>query len=179
MWVLAVNQKQVTIVTLMTIVTLVTIVTIVTRTTAAALFRPYFYDETAQGSTERGGNYHFWWKGDDILRARNVTEPLLFLRSPGHLTDITYSPDFLDPRGSHGPLLRLVRTVYIHRIWPYIWWFPCQKYRIYTAYIWFWPTLAIINIIAAGTGSVPDCLIRTPVSLHTRHGIAIWIWDHS
>jgi len=22
-----------------------------------------------------------------------------------------------------------------------IWWFPCQKYRIYTVYIWFWPTL--------------------------------------
>jgi len=26
-------------------------------------------------------------------------------------------------------------------VWPYIWWFPCQKYRIYTVYIWFWPTL--------------------------------------
>jgi hypothetical protein len=37
----------------------------------------------------------------------------------------------------------LARTVYIHRIWPYIWWFPCQKYRIYTVYIWFWPTLFV------------------------------------
>jgi len=37
----------------------------------------------------------------------------------------------------------LARTVYIHRIWPYIWWCPCQKYRIYTVYIWFWPTLVI------------------------------------
>jgi hypothetical protein len=37
--------------------------------------------------------------------------------------------------------LGLARTVYIRRIWPYIWWFPCQQYRIYTAYIWFWPTL--------------------------------------
>jgi len=37
----------------------------------------------------------------------------------------------------------LARTVYIHRIWPYIWWFPCQKYRICTVYIWFWPTLFI------------------------------------
>jgi len=35
----------------------------------------------------------------------------------------------------------LARTAYIHRIWPYIWLFPCQKYRIYTVYIWFWPTL--------------------------------------
>jgi hypothetical protein len=38
----------------------------------------------------------------------------------------------------------LARTVYIHHIWPYIWWFPCQKYRIYTVYIWFWPTLHCI-----------------------------------
>jgi len=37
--------------------------------------------------------------------------------------------------------VRLARTVYIHHIWPYIWWFPCQKYRVYTVYIWFWPTL--------------------------------------
>ena len=35
----------------------------------------------------------------------------------------------------------LARTVYIHRIWPYIWWFPCQKYRMCTVYIWFWPNL--------------------------------------
>jgi len=24
------------------------------------------------------------------------------------------------------------RTVFIYHIWPYIWWFPCQKYLIYT-----------------------------------------------
>ena len=35
----------------------------------------------------------------------------------------------------------LARTVYIHRIWPYIWWFPCLKYRMCTVYICFWPTL--------------------------------------
>ena len=40
--------------------------------------------------------------------------------------------------------LGLARTVYIHRIWPYIWWFPCQKYRIHTVYIWFWPTQLIL-----------------------------------
>ena len=28
----------------------------------------------------------------------------------------------------------LARTVYLHRIWPYVWWFPCQKYRIYTVH---------------------------------------------
>jgi hypothetical protein len=39
------------------------------------------------------------------------------------------------------PKIGLARTIYKHRIWPYIWWFPCQKYRIYTVYIGFWPTL--------------------------------------
>jgi hypothetical protein len=37
----------------------------------------------------------------------------------------------------------LFRTVYIHRIWPYICWFPCQKYCVYTVYILYWPTLCI------------------------------------
>ena len=31
----------------------------------------------------------------------------------------------------------------MHRVWPYTWWPPSQKYRIYTVYIWFWPTLDI------------------------------------
>jgi len=31
--------------------------------------------------------------------------------------------------------LGMARTVHTHRIWPYIWWFPCQKYRICTLYI--------------------------------------------
>jgi hypothetical protein len=33
--------------------------------------------------------------------------------------------------------------MYIHRTWPYNWWFPHQKSRIYTVYLWFWPTLYI------------------------------------
>jgi len=28
----------------------------------------------------------------------------------------------------------LARTVYLHRIWPYVWWFPCYKYRMYNVY---------------------------------------------
>jgi hypothetical protein len=27
--------------------------------------------------------------------------------------------------------LGLTRTVYLHRIWLYIWWFPCQEYRVF------------------------------------------------
>ena len=39
--------------------------------------------------------------------------------------------------------LGLARSVHMHRTWPYSWWFPCRKHRIYTVYIWFWPTLLI------------------------------------
>ena len=28
--------------------------------------------------------------------------------------------------------LRLAGAVHVRRVWPYVWWFPCQKYRIYT-----------------------------------------------
>ena len=38
-----------------------------------------------------------------------------------------------------------INTVYMHRVWPYIWWLPCQKYRIYTVYERLWPTLCIIH----------------------------------
>jgi len=47
--------------------------------------------------------------------------------------------------GGRGTCVGLARTVYIHRIWPYIWWFPCQNYRIYTVYIGFWPTLQMMQ----------------------------------
>ena len=30
----------------------------------------------------------------------------------------------------------LARTVHMHRVWPYIWWFPCHNYRTYTVYIY-------------------------------------------
>jgi len=32
-------------------------------------------------------------------------------------------------------MFKLARTVYIHRIWPYIWWIPCKEYRLHTVYI--------------------------------------------
>ena len=51
--------------------------------------------------------------------------------------------------------VRLARIVYIHRIWPYIWWFPCQKYRIHTVYIWFLPTLHIS--LAANAAASTSC----------------------
>jgi len=37
----------------------------------------------------------------------------------------------------HTACIGLARTLYLHRTWL---WFSCQKYRIYTIYIWFWPT---------------------------------------
>jgi hypothetical protein len=40
-------------------------------------------------------------------------------------------------------------TTVIRCIRPYIWWFSCLKYRVYT-YIWFWPTLATLHLQARG-----------------------------
>jgi len=39
----------------------------------------------------------------------------------------------------------LAKTVYIRIYTPYTWWFLSQKYRMYTVYIWFWPSLYICN----------------------------------
>ena len=38
--------------------------------------------------------------------------------------------------------------MYTHRIWPCIWWFPCQKVCVYTGYLWLWPLL-IRNLCAS------------------------------
>ena len=68
--------------------------------------------------------------------------------------------------------LGLARTVYIHRIWPYIWWFPCQIYRIYTVFIWFWPTLdwVCLPLIAAQLGhAFPINLIAA----QSRHALPL------
>jgi hypothetical protein len=74
--------------------------------------------------------------------------------------------NFPDPLGFYAfiymTFLRLARTVYMHRIWPYIQWFPCQKYRIYTVYIWFWPTLEILYL-----PSDKECSVIQAAS--TRH----------
>jgi len=34
-------------------------------------------------------------------------------------------------------------TVYLHRIWPYIWRFPCQNYRIYAPYMTVYLTISL------------------------------------
>jgi len=38
------------------------------------------------------------------------------------------------PHSMHHIFVGLARTVYIHRIWPYIWCIPCRKYRMCTIY---------------------------------------------
>ena len=55
-----------------------------------------------------------------------------------------------------------------------IWWFYCQKYRVYTVCIWFWPTLTIhscnaLSLIARNwffwmvqTGSLELVVCRQP-----------------
>ena len=53
------------------------------------------------------------------------------------------------PMRTQAHIYRVGQNFYIHHIWPYIWWFPCQKYRIHTVYIWFGPTLHIYTLITA------------------------------
>ena len=82
--------------------------------------------------------------------------------------------------------LGLARTVYTHRIWPYIWWFPCQKYHIYTVYIWFWPTqymtIPLVNFLPKKS-TYPVHLVHA-LNLYTEyihctkyvHWMCTWFW---
>ena len=47
----------------------------------------------------------------------------------------------------------MARTVFIHRVLPYVWSFSCRKYRICTVYVWFWLTL-VINGSCHGIGQL-------------------------
>ena len=57
--------------------------------------------------------------------------------------------------GHPGCKIGLARTVYMHRIWSYDWWFPCQKYSTYTVFIWLWPTLCKKRLCWCCTFGVP------------------------
>jgi len=54
--------------------------------------------------------------------------------------------------------------VYTHHIWPYIWWFSCQKHRTYTVYIWFWA--AIFNNIPQNAQINAWTAFKSAMSLH-------------
>ena len=41
----------------------------------------------------------------------------------------------------------LARTVYLHCIWPYVWWSPCKKYRMHTVYNYLCMVLANPNLV--------------------------------
>jgi hypothetical protein len=85
-----------------------------------------------------------------FISTYNVSQSLLLLKcSPSH----TSLPPPFACTGS--TFVGLARTIYIHRIWPYIWWFPCQNYRMYTVYIWLWPTLHICKQHTALSPSSP------------------------
>jgi hypothetical protein len=62
--------------------------------------------------------------------------------------------------------LRSARTVYRHRTWPYIWWYPCQKYRIYT------PEVPYIYMVLANPNweRCPVCSSTLRGSLVSRVG---------
>jgi len=44
--------------------------------------------------------------------------------------------------------------IYIHRMWPYIWWPPCQKYRMFTVYICVYMVLANPSVVIL---NAPSC----------------------
>ena len=58
--------------------------------------------------------------------------------SPHHFRKRTRNESQMCRDGSY---VGLAKTVYFHRILPYNWWYPCQKCRVYTVYIWFRSTL--------------------------------------
>jgi len=62
----------------------------------------------------------------------------------------------------------LARTVFVHRIWPYIWWFPCQKYRVYTVYTCKCMVLANSTELIVRVGQNRICALYIPINL--------WFW---
>ena len=52
-----------------------------------------------------------------------------------HTHTHTHTPPCAPP--VWGTCTLIHRVGQIHRIWPYLWWLPCQICHIYTVYIWF------------------------------------------
>ena len=67
-----------------------------------------------------------------LLDPSHTPFPLSFLLGPPHTpfrTFVFWVAEASNLEGLLYLLVGLARTVYVHRIWPYILWFPCQKYR--------------------------------------------------
>ena len=66
-----------------------------------------------------------------------------------HFAGLRSNPCRLQPPPKNGQSLsiELARTVYTHRVWPYVWWSPCQIYRIYTVYTYKCMVLASLNYL--------------------------------
>ena len=63
----------------------------------------------------------------------------------------------------------LAKTVFVRRLWPYIWWFSSQKHRMYTVYIWFWPTLVKCYIFFSAYTHVTSCTQRFLFDIVANH----------
>jgi hypothetical protein len=62
----------------------------------------------------------------------------------------------------------LDRSVHIHRVWPYIWWFPRQKYRI--------PIHRIYMVLANPT-CMPAMLCCNRGKCHKARSTCVgWVW---
>ena len=77
-------------------------------------------------------------------------------------------------RTQHKKHMRVHSHHCIHRVGqsriytPCIWWNPCPKYRIYTVYIWFWPTLCIHHSHHCIHAYAPN-IKNTCACIQTRH----------
>jgi len=71
-------------------------------------------------------------------------------------------------------VISLPRIPCIHRIWPYIWWSPCQKYRIYTVYDRIFGDLPAKNTICAPYNMV----LANPTSKLCVRGYWCFVWRH-
>ena len=90
----------------------------------------------------------------------------LFAKLLAATNRVTEQLSWLTAESFYMSCLGLAKTVLLmHRIWPYIWWIPCQRYRICTVYIWFWPTLVLFNKLDEGEASLLMICFKPGLSL--------------
>ena len=79
----------------------------------------------------------------------------------------THMPSTLLLPNACATSIGLAITVFIHRTWLYIRWFPCQKLRIHTVYIWSWPTLHMRSM------HTPESVFKSPLTLANFIAVSI------
>ena len=88
-----------------------------------------------------------------------------------HVPTLTHIPT------SHVTHIGLARTVYKHCIWPYIWWYSCQKYCICTVYIYCSCQSPVTHtyIHTRDAGPAVSGLIGTKLPKYSLFGDVMWV----